>query len=229
MTAPTAPAPFPHERIIRALAADLAPVRRLQPPGLRALLWLAGVAAIAGVLAMISNLPAMAERITAAPDMWLAVIGSTLTMVLATLAAFELSLPDRDPRWALLPLPATLLWLGASGAGCLRVWLVPGTLVPGTHAAAPGEAKDCLVFILLLSVPLSMALIGMLRRAYPMRPGLAAALAGLAAAAAAATLLNFFHPYDASATDIGVHALAVALVIGANRAVGGRILRAGEA
>jgi hypothetical protein len=224
MTAPTAPAPFPHERMIHALAADLAPVRRLQPPGLRALLWLAGVAAIAGVLAMISNLPAMAERIMAAPDMWLAVIGSMLTMVLATLAAFELSLPDRDPRWALLPLPATLLWLGASGAGCLRVWLVPGT-----HAAAPGEAKDCLVFILLLSVPLSMALIGMLRRAYPMRPGLAAALAGLAAAAAAATLLNFFHPYDASATDIGVHALAVALVIGANRALGGRILRAGEA
>jgi hypothetical protein len=224
MIAPTAQAPLPHERIIQALAADLAPVRRLRPPGQRAVLWLASVAAIAGVLATISNLPAMAARLAAAPDMWLAVVGSSLTIVLATLAAFELSLPDRNPRWALLPLPAVLLWLGASGAGCLRVWLVPGT-----HAADLGEAKDCLAFILLLSVPLSALLLGMLRRAYPLRPGLAAALAGLAAAAAAATLLNFFHPYDASATDIAVHALAVALVIAANQSFGGRILRPGNA
>jgi hypothetical protein len=219
MIAPTTQAPFAHERIIHALAADLAPVRRLRPPGWRALIWLASVAAVAVVMAMISNLPAVVARLMAAPDMWLAAIGSTLTMVLATLAAFELSVPDRNPRWALLPLPAALLWLGASGAGCLRAWLVPGT-----HAADLGEAKDCLVFILLFSVPLSVLLLVMLRRAYPLRPGLAAALAGLAAAAAAATLLNFFHPYDATATDLSVHAFAVAFVVLANRIIGGRAL-----
>jgi hypothetical protein len=53
---------------------------------------------------------------------------------------------------------------------------------------------------------------------------LTAAIAGLAAAAAAATLLNFFHPYDAAATDLMVHVLAVALVIVANRAFSGRLL-----
>ena len=224
MSAPTAQAPSPYERIIRALAADLEPVRRLQPPGLRAVLWLGSVVALAGVLAMISDLPAVAARLAAAPDMYAAVIGSTLTMVLATVAAFELGVPDRNPRWALLPLPAALLWLGASGAGCLRGWLVPGT-----HAADLGETKDCLAFILLLSVPLSALLLGMLRRGYPLRPGLAAALAGLATAAAAATLLNFFHPYDASATDIAAHVLAVALVIMANRVAGGRVLQGNNA
>ena len=83
--------------------------------------------------------------------------------------------------------------------------------------------RDCLMFIVFLSVPLSALLLTMLRRAYPLYPGLTAAIGGLAVAAAAATLLNFFHPYDAAATDLVVHAVAVALVIGANRALGGRI------
>jgi hypothetical protein len=39
----------------------------------------------------------------------------------------------------------------------------------------------------------------------------------LAVAAASATLLNLFHPYDAAATDLTVHAAAVAIVILANQ------------
>ncbi len=136
-------------------------------------------------------------------------------------AAFQLSLPDRSPLWALLPLPAALLWIGASGAGCLRVWLVPGV-----HPADLDDTKDCLAFILALSVPLSALLLGMLRRGHALRPGLTAVVAGFASAAAAATLLVFFHPYDASATDLAVHVVTVALVIIANRAYGGRMLQA---
>lgn len=88
-----------------------------------------------------------------------------------------------------------------------------------------GETGDCLLFIIALSVPLSAALILMLRRAYSLAPGLAAAMAGLASAAAAATLLNFFHPYDAAATDLTVHLVAVGIVVLALRAVGARALR----
>jgi hypothetical protein len=58
---------------------------------------------------------------------------------------------------------------------------------------------------------------------YPLDPGLTAAIGGLAVAAAAATLLNFFHPYDAAATDLLVHAVAVAMVIAGIRALSGRI------
>ena len=43
-------------------------------------------------------------------------------------------------------------------------------------------------------------------------------------AAAAATLLNFFHPFDAALDDLLVHALAVAIVVAANRVAGGRLL-----
>ncbi len=221
MLPPTSQAPSRHEDTIQSLIADLRPVQRLPAPGWRALLWLALVAALAFTLAAVANRPAVAARLTAAPDMWLSAIGSALTMVLAAIAAFQLSLPDRSPLWALLPVPAALLWIGASGAGCLRTWLVPGT-----HAADLNDSKDCLAFILALSIPLSVLLLGMLRRGHTLHPGLTAAVAGFASAAAAATLLVFFHPYDASATDVVVHAFAVALVIIVNRTYGGRLLQA---
>ncbi|MDR3420341.1 MAG: NrsF family protein [Xanthobacteraceae bacterium] len=208
----------PYDRLIRGLAADLKPVRRLPSPVLRAFAWLAMVAALAAGLASFADLTAVWERIIAAPDMWLAVIGSTLTAVLAVIVAFELSLPDASRGWAVLPLPAVVLWIAASGFGCLRGWIVPQS-----HVAALGEARDCLIFIVALSVPLSALLLLMLRRAFPLYPGMTAAIGGLAVAAAAATLLNFFHPYDAAATDLAVHAGAVAIVVVANRALGGRV------
>ena len=207
-----------HDQLIRGLAADLRPVRRLRPPLMRALAWLAVFAVLAAGLAVFANLDAVWQRISAAPDLWLAVIGSTVTAILAAIAAFELSLPDAPRIWAVLPLPAALLWAGASGFGCLRVWVAPQS-----HVAVINEARDCLILIVLLSVPLSALLLAMLRRAYPLYPGLTAAIGGLAVAAAAATLLNFFHPYDAAATDLAVHTVAVVLVIAANCALGGRI------
>jgi hypothetical protein len=196
-------------------------VQRLPAPVWRALYWLAAVVAAGIVFAIFADLHAMWERISAAPDLWLAVIGSAVTAVPAAIAAFELSLPDASRHWAWLPLPGALLWIGASGFGCLRVWIAPDS-----HVAVMNESRDCLLFIVALSVPLSALLLVMLRRACPLYPGLTTAIGGLAVAAAAATLLNFFHPFDAAATDLSVHAFAVALVIVANRALGGRIFAA---
>jgi hypothetical protein len=210
--------PVSHDRLIRGLAADLRPVRRLPPPLVRALLWLAVLLALAVGLGAFANLDAVWQRVSAVPDMWIAVVGSALTSILAAIAAFELSVPGAPRAWAALPLPAALLWVGASGFGCLRAWVAPAT-----HVAEFGEARDCLIFIVSWSVPLSALLLIMLRRAYPLYPGLTAAIGGLAVAAAAATLLNFFHPFDAAATDLSVHAVAVVLVIAANRIFGGRI------
>lgn len=209
----------PNDELIESLATGLRPVRRLASPAVRALIWLGLVGVVAAALATFADLPALARRLAAAPDMWLAVVGSTLTAACAAFAAFELSVPDRRPAWALLAVPPLLLWTGASGLGCLRGWIVPGT-----HVAPMSEARDCLIFIIGLSVPLSAVLFLLLRRAFPLRPDLTAALGGLAVAAAAATLLNFFHPFDAAATDLTVHAVAVGLVVGVSRLAGRRIL-----
>ena len=208
------------DRLIGALAADLQPVRPLLPPALRTLLWLLLVAAAAAGLATFADVAATWHRLSAVSDMWLAALGSFATMATAAFAAFELSLPDRPRVWALLPLPAAVLWVGASGLGCMR-----GVLLSGTHVAAPGETLDCLLFIIGLSVPLAAALMVMLRRGCSLAPPLTAAMAGLASAAAAATLLNLFHPFDAAAADLLVHGIAVLAVVVAGRAVGSQMLQ----
>ena len=152
------------------------------------------------------------------PDMWMAMLGSTLTAILAAIAAFKLSMPDGPKAWALLPLPAVILWIAASGLGCLRNYVLPGT-----HVAPMDETMECLVIIVALSVPLSLLMFAMLREAFSLLPGLTATIAGLAIAAASATLLNLFHPFDAAAVDLLVHAVAIALVIVVSRSLGRRV------
>ncbi len=208
------------DAIIHDLGADLAPVRRLRPPLVRAVMWLAFVAALGSVMAAFADLPEIAHRLMGAPDMWLAVLGSSLTAILGAMAVFELSVPDRKPLWALLPVPGLLLWIGASGLGCLRNWIVPYT-----DDIPAGETRVCFLFIVAVSIPLSVLMIAMVRKACPLRPSLTAAVSGISIAAGAATLLNFFHPYDAAAIDLVVHIIAVGIVVGANQALAGHLLR----
>ncbi len=207
------------DSFVSGLVADLRPVKPLRSPWLRASIWLGLVAIIALGLVGFADISAFRERMAGAPDMWLAVVGSALTAALAVVAALEVDLPDRSRAWALLPLPGLALWIGASGMGCARGWLIPGT-----QEASLADTKDCVGFILGLSIPLSAVLLVMLRRGYSLAPNLTRALAGLAVAAAAATLLTLFHPYDAAVTDLAVHAGAVTLVIIATRFLAGRIL-----
>ncbi|HTW28671.1 MAG TPA: NrsF family protein [Acetobacteraceae bacterium] len=211
----------PHEALIRELTAELRPVRRLWSPPWRTAVWAAVLVVAAGGLACVSDLHAIWLRLTGASDMWLAVVGSVVTALTAGLAAFELSLPDRSRAWALLPLPGLALWLGASGMGCLRTTLIPAARMP-----TMGEESHCLMFIVGVSVPLSLLLLAMLWRARPLRPGPVAAMGGLAAAAAAASLLSFIHPYDVAASDLVFHTVAVGIVILIVRALGGRALGA---
>lgn len=203
------------ESLISVLAADLRPVRRLPRPAVRAALWCAAVAGLAIVLAPLGDERALAGRLAAAPDLWWATFGSVLTAITAAVATFQMSVPGRARAWALLPAGPTLLWLGASGLGCLRGWGLPGV-----EPATMGDAMGCATFILLVSVPLSALLIFMLRRACPLWPGPMSAMGGLAAAAAAASLLTLFHPHDASAIDLLMHVVAVSFVVGATRWAG---------
>jgi hypothetical protein len=207
-----------HDALIDALGAELTPVRRLLPPWLRTLGWLAVVAVIAAVMFGHYGASTMLHRWRAAPDLGLAAFGAVTTAVTAALAAFALSVPGRSVRWAWLPLPSAVLWIGASGLGCLRAH-IPGMAVLDMH-----EANHCLMFIVSFSIPLSGLLIWLLRRACPLRPVLTAVIVGLASAAASASLLEICHNVDAAASDLVMHALAVAIVVVANMAMGGRLL-----
>ncbi|RTL17032.1 MULTISPECIES: NrsF family protein [unclassified Methylobacterium] len=212
----------PHDRLIDELASELAPVRRLPPPGVRALAWCMAAVALGFVLYVFRGAEGLWDRLGVA-DLRYAALGAVLTAFAASVAAFHTSVPDRSAAWAVLPIPPLMLWLGASGLGCLRDWLAPASDIPGTETM-----RGCFVFLMSVSLPLSALLVVMLRRAYPLRPNLTAALGGLAAAAAAAALLVPFHPHDATATDLLVHLVAIGVVIGFNSLAGGRLLDRGR-
>jgi len=142
-----------------------------------------------------------------------------LTAVLAAVAAFQLSLPDRSNMWTMLPLPAFAAWVIINGLGCLAYTSSPGAL-PGLW---PGFVQ-CLSVLVLLSLPLTILLVLMVRRARPLRPMRVAVLGGLATAAAAGTLLCFVHPHDATALDLAAHTLAVLAILAINALLGGRLL-----
>jgi hypothetical protein len=197
------------EAVIDTLVRDAKPVARLRPPLLRAGLWLgAALAAMAFVIAGFADMGMARQHADATP--WLVEMAGTLaTGCLAVVAAFHLSLPDRSPRWALLPLPALALWLAGSGVGCWRQWMVVGE----AGSLELGESAHCLLFILGVGLPVGAALLWALRRARPLAPLPVALTGALGAASLAAFLLQFFHPFDVTVMDLAIHALAVGLVV----------------
>lgn len=204
------------EALIGDLADEPTPVERMSTPALRATSWLAIVGALTITLAVFADLEELFGRMVDMPEFALALAASVVTMGLAALAAFELSVPDRSPTWALVPLPSAAIWIGASIAGFVRVWMAPDDAYDPTLS----EVRDCLVLILALALPLSALMVFMLRRAYSLWPRLAAATAGLAAVSAGLTLFNLFRPWDAAAADLFVNLIAVTAVIGCSVAFG---------
>ena len=205
-------------RLIGDLSADLKPVRRLAPPWLRALYWLLAVGCLALVLIAIRIVFNWSGEPEVDPYVVPGAIASGATAILAAFAAFELSLPDRSSRWALLPLPAVVVWVGINGLGC-----VASLANPAVQGNVP-LFFTCLGIIFALSLPLSIATIVMVRRARPLRPLPVAILGGLAASAAGATLLVLIHPHDSAVLDLCSHTLAVLAVVGLNVLAGGRLL-----
>jgi hypothetical protein len=205
-------------RLIGDLSADLEPVRRLPPPWLRAAVWLGVVLVVALILVATRTLLPALGIIGNDPFMLPGAYASLVTAALAGVAAFELSLPDRSDAWILLPLPALVVWIALNGLGCLATLAIPGT------QTSPFQFMVCLSLILAISLPLTVAMIVMERRARPLRPLRVAILGGLAAAAAAATLLVLIHPHDSAVLDLAAHGVAVVVIIGLNVLLGGRLL-----
>ncbi|MGH8232029.1 MAG: NrsF family protein [Steroidobacteraceae bacterium] len=196
------------DNLIASLAQQLTPVRPMRAPMLRALLWLAVVAAVStALIAHHTGLSIFMPRI-AQPRVAVQCFATALTAITAIIAAFELSVPGRNPRWLWAPVAPLLLWLGASGLGCLQNGF--SLHQPGGMA---GDSPGCFGFIAGASVPLALALFWMLRRARPIAPLPVAALGTLGVAATAAFVLEFFHPFDVTVIDLTLHMAAVALVV----------------
>ncbi len=196
--------------LIESLVAGAKPVRRLRPPVLRAISWLAFATAIVALLAVSHGLRQDIDTRLQQPTFVMSICASVLTAVLAAAAAFIVSLPDRSRLWLLLPAPALALWASTISYQCLTDWVA---VQP--DGLRLGEAADCFATLVLTSVPLWLAMLLMLRYVALLRSAAAAIAASLAVAAVASTALSLFHPLDASAMillwNLGTAALFVGL------------------
>jgi len=179
--------------LIDALVETATPVRRLRPPIIRAGLWLAFAAIVLGLIAIAHGVrPDFSDRVRQ-PLFVLSMVGALATSVLAAVASFRISLPDSSRLWIVLPLPGLALWISTIGYGCLTDWVSMDS--NGVHM---GEAVRCFATFLMTSVPLSIAMLAMLRYAALLRPMEVSVMGGLAVAAVTAFALSLFHDLDAT-------------------------------
>lgn len=180
--------------LIASLAANMKPVRRLRSPVTRAACWLLLAAVILALLAASQGLrPDLAQRLRD-PTFTVGMAGAILTGVLAAIAAFMVSLPDRSRLWLLLPTPAVAIWLSTIGYQCLTQWISIGP-----EGVSLGETARCLATVVLTGLPLSLAMLVMLRYAAPLHPTAVTFVGSLAVAAITAAALSLFHDADATA------------------------------
>jgi hypothetical protein len=209
------------QKLIDELVAGATPVRRLRPPLVGALSWLALAGAILALLATGHGVRSDLAEHLRQPVFLVSIAAALATGVLAAIAAFMVGLPDRSQGWLLLPAPTLAVWIGTIGYGCLTDWVAIGP--DGVHL---GETMRCFATLVLTSVPLAIALAVMLRHAARLRP-VAATLAGaLAVAAITSSALALMHDIDATAMILIWNLGTAAVIVALGGLFGSRLFRA---
>lgn len=205
--------------LIDTLVECAVPVRRLRPPLARAAYWLLLAALVLALIAIAHGIrPDIAERLRQ-PLFVVGMLSALATGILAAVASFRLSLPDTSHGWLLLPVPSLFLWISTIGYGCLTDWV---SLQP--EAIRVGEAARCFATLLLTSVPLSIAMLVMLRYAALLRPTVVSISGGLAVAAMTSFALSLFHDLDATIMILLWNLGTAALIAGLASAFGQSML-----
>lgn len=205
--------------LIESLTKGLMPVRRLRPPLVRAGCWLLLAAVVLALLGVSQGFrPDLSQRLQQAGFI-LGMAASLLTGASAAIAAFMLSLPDRSRLWALLPIPPLLAWLSTLGYQCLTNWI---RFDP--NGLTLGETARCFATLVLTSLPLSLAMLVMLRAAAPLKPAATVLIGSLAAAAFTASALMLFHALDTSVMVLIWNLGTAALIIAIGGLIGRRMM-----
>jgi hypothetical protein len=206
--------------LIDRLSASARPVRRLRPPLLRTALWLLLAGLVPLVLAVVHGARTDLVLRLHEPRFAAGLAGSLLTGILAAIAAFFLSLPDRSRLWLLLPAPALALWVVTIGYGCMTDWVGIGP-----DGVRLGSTLECFATLMIASLPSSAALLVMLRHTARLHPTMVGVMGGLATAGIAATALSVFHEIDATVMVLIWNLGAAALIVALGGILGRRIFR----
>jgi hypothetical protein len=206
-------------RLIERLSGSAVPVKPISSPLRRTAWWALAAAALIAVVATSFGEPLHAWRTLTTPGEALEFLGSVLTGLCAAYAAFQISVPGRSGSWAWLPLLPALLWLGGIGVGCMENYATMGLAAFGlqTHSGACARA------IFVMSLPLGLVMVLMVRHAGVIRPAPTAMLAALSAAALSSAGVSLFHQGETSLMSLLWHGGMVALLALASLAAGERL------
>ncbi len=196
--------------LIDLLVADAKPVRRMHAPAVRASCWLLFAAAVMLFVGIAHGVrPDLAVKLHQ-PLYLIAIAAAMATGALAAAGAFIASIPGRSRRWLLLPIPAALVWIATIGYGCLTDWVTIGP-----DGISIGETARCFATLALVSMPLSLVMLIMLRHVARLAPTSVTMVGSLAVAAMTAAALSILHPLDATVMillwNFGVAALFLSL------------------
>lgn len=203
------------EEVVRALAADLEPVRRLRRVGSRALLWAAlALAFVAGGSWALGPRADLLQKLS--DPSYLAETAVLLAVfVLGSRSAFRLSVPGLERGWIGRVAPA---------AG-LAAWVL---LVVARYPAEQPmvDGLGCIANMTALGLIPAVAALRMLRTGAPMESGWAGAHGALAAASLAMLGVHSICAHDGPAHVMVFHVLPVAAVALLGAVVGRIFLRA---
>jgi hypothetical protein len=206
------------EDLIADLASRAGPVKPLPAPGIRTIGWSAAaiVCALAGV-AVYGSRPGLGALLDQPDFGWTAVLGFA-TMMTAAASALVLAVPGAE-RSRLLG-GVTIAMVGVWGAT-----MILAVARAGNGLAGVSDWPICFIRVVSIGLLPAVVMVGMLRRAAPLRPGWTAALATAAAVAAGAVAIQFVCPVSDPGHALLGHFIPVVSIAAASAAAGRRILK----
>jgi len=207
------------EAFIARIADNAEPVRRLRPPWLRTLFWIA--LGLPPLVLVIAAHGLNVDLNTFLGDRRLVVeqLAALATAISAAVAAFASTIPGKRRKRLWLPLIPLAVWLLTIGKGC-----VDDFLRLGSGWMSLRLDTGCLPPMILISIVPAIAMVVMLRRGAPLSPRLTLALGALATAAIVNFGLRLFHVGDISLMVLVWHFGLIAVVSALAGIVGPRVL-----
>ena len=194
-----------HDVFIKQLSQDAGPIRRTLANSWRVVGWLL----MALPCGWLSSLAFPRDGTDwSHPGALIAAFQLVVAFVMGTLAirnAFLLSIPGRSPlnwKWFI---PLAALWLGGV---MMSLRLAPAQ----AHHA---DEVNCYVYMMAVSAPMVVIVIGYLRRTGALYPLRTLAAAGAGVACMALTLLSLCHPVEVHPLDFLLHVAAgITIILG---------------
>ncbi len=206
------------DELIVQLARAAKPVTPLRPPSIRLAQWMAWTLAIGGLGVLLIGPRADLSSAIGAPAYALSLALLLVTTVGAAAAAFVLAVPGAERSWLQrgLPVAAALAWP--------VIWVVVMVRAAGSGAASTPFHWACAIEIFVLAALSGRVLLGMIRRAAPLRPAWTAATVSLAAVGSAAAATQVICPISGPAHQLIGHVLVAAIIGLAGLLAGRRVL-----